>query len=103
MIEVRYSDDDCILEAKGHAGAAKNEYGHDLVCCAVSTLMDTYEFASCMEGCIMLVEADKGYKRLEPDPKCRYQPAVKHYLTCKRGMEMLASERPEHVRLVRIK
>lgn len=103
MIEVRYSDDYFILEAKGHAGAAKNEYGHDLVCCAVSTLMDTYEYASRMEGCIMQVEADKGYKRVEPDPDCMYQPALKHYLTCKSGMEMLARERPQHVRLERIK
>lgn len=103
MITVHYSDDDCILEARGHAGAAKNEYGHDLVCCAVSTLMDTYHYAGHMDGCIMLVEADKGYKRVEPDPDSQYAPALKHYLTCKRGMEMLARERPEHVRMVRIK
>lgn len=44
MIKIHASlgnDEAFCLSAEGHAGAGRNEYDHDLVCCAVSTLMGT--------------------------------------------------------------
>lgn len=44
MIRIHASlgkDEAFCLSAEGHAGARRNEYDHDLVCCAVSTLMGT--------------------------------------------------------------
>lgn len=41
MIEIVYNPDELTVEATGHAGAAP--YGQDMVCCAVSVLMQTLE------------------------------------------------------------
>lgn len=41
MIEIVYNPDELTVEATGHAGAAP--YGRDMVCCAVSVLMQTLE------------------------------------------------------------
>nr|DAQ77396.1 MAG TPA: YsxB-like protein [Caudoviricetes sp.] len=41
MIEIVYNPDALTVEATGHAGAAP--YGQDMVCCAISVLMQTLE------------------------------------------------------------
>ena len=41
MIEIVYNLDTLTVEATGHAGAAP--YGRDMVCCAVSVLMQTLD------------------------------------------------------------
>ena len=41
IIHVDRASDWFSVEADGHAGADRNEHGHDLVCCAISTLICT--------------------------------------------------------------
>ena len=68
MIRVLVDYDNMTLDMTGHAEAERNTEGHDLVCCAASTLVFTLAY-SCRRRCRVEKRFDKGdaHIRLEPE------------------------------------
>lgn len=89
------------LEGRGHARGPKNAEGHDLVCCAVSTLMQAFAYAGMKTGNIMEAYTEGGFYsvRVDPDttPKGCMPAAFDAFVL---GLRMVAENYPQHVRLV---
>lgn len=101
MITITFDRKELSMIAKGHARAVRNEYGHDLVCCATSTLMQAYAYAGMRSGHIMELQMDKGDMIARVDPDTTPSQAMQHiYDGYVMGLRMLAESYPEHVRLI---
>lgn len=101
MVEITYSRKRLSIEARGHAKAERNEYGHDMVCAAVSTLMQAWGYAGMRTGHCMDVVQDKGYflARLDPDatPSAELPSIFEGYVL---GLQLVADNYPENVRMI---
>lgn len=100
MVEITVSRRRLSIEARGHAKAERNEYGHDLVCAAVSTLMQAWGYAGMRTGHCMEVVQDKGHFLAQLDPDATPDKALPHifegYVL---GLQLVADNYPEHVRM----
>lgn len=91
------------IKAEGHAGSG--EYGHDLVCAAVSILMRTLE--KCAIDCRLNGEIEKdkeeGLYRVRCMPKYPFQTndTLHVFYVILKGFKLLAAQYPEHVTLER--
>lgn len=101
MVEVRYDREALSIEARGHARAERNQYGHDLVCAAVSTLMQAWAYAGLRTGHVMEVDKESGvfFARLDPDatPSPELRSIFDGYVL---GLKLCAENYPEHVRVI---
>lgn len=101
MIEVRYDRARLSIEACGHARAQRNEWNHDLVCTAVSTLMQAWAYAGMRTGHVMDVVQEKGnfYAGIDPDatPSEALRNIFDGYVL---GLRLVAENHPEHVRVL---
>jgi uncharacterized protein YsxB (DUF464 family) len=101
MMDIRLSFANHTVIAAGHANAPRNEDGRDLVCCAVSTLVQTLIF-SCQELPGVLVyhnvaPGDVYIKVSEPDSAT---DGVKHRLMMLLdGLKHLEKQYPELIRV----
>ena len=102
MVDIRISFDNRTVIATGHANAPRNEDGRDMVCCAVSTLVQTLIF-SCQElpGTVVYHDVAPGnvFARVsEPDSAT---DGVKHRLRMLLdGLKHLEKQYPEMIRVI---
>lgn len=95
MITVTYNKADCELTIKGHAGAG--EYGHDLVCAAMSALWYTIRKAA-------QSRVDSAIYEAPGDSEARLKPTHEAHIimdTVVNGIECIAEEFPENIKLIR--
>lgn len=101
MVEIRYSRKRLSISARGHAKAQRNQYGHDMVCAAVSTLMQAWAYAGMRTGHVMDMLQEKGNFYAGIDPDATPSEALRHifdgYVL---GLRLLAENHPEHVRMM---
>lgn len=101
MMDIRICFGNRTVIATGHANAPRNEDGRDLVCCAVSTLVQTLIF-TCQElpGTLVyhtVAPGDVYIKVSEPDSAT---DGVKHRLRMLQdGLEHLEKQYPELIRV----
>lgn len=91
------------MRGRGHARGLKTPEGHDLICCMVSTLMQSYDYAGRMTGNIMTSFRDGGYFETSVDPDTTPRgclPAAFDGFVL--GLRMIAENYPDHVRLVEV-
>lgn len=100
MVEITYSRKRLSIEARGHAKAERNQYGHDLVCAAVSTLMQAWGYAGIKTGHCMELMQDKGYFVAQLNPDATPGKTLPHifdgYVL---GLQLVADNYPDNVRL----
>lgn len=99
MIVVRIRRDGREITVQGHAQAKKNEQGHDLVCCAVSTLTQAAAYAVEKLGLCMAWEIGNGYWRMgmtQQEPTAQQRTLMG---AVEAGMEMLSQAYPQHIRV----
>lgn len=100
MIKITHDQEGYGLEVSGHAGAEPNELGHDLVCCAVSTLMQTLLYAASKAGHMLDHETEDGYLHVSITPGQRFTRELQAmFRTVEDGIEMLAQAYPECVEI----
>lgn len=89
------------LTVEGHAGAKRNEQGHDLVCCALSTLAQCYYYAGLKKGYMMELQSDQAYLMARPDArKADAEEIAAIFEGYALGMELIAENYPEHVQIM---
>lgn len=97
MINVKIEMQHMHLSMHGHADAEKNDSGHDLVCCAASTLILTLLHSTRgtaeIDGSLDKGEADI---RLHPHAGQGFSCLHKLEMTVD-GLRMLAAKYPEHI------
>lgn len=102
MVDIRISFDNKTVIATGHANAPRNEDGRDMVCCAVSTLVQTLIF-SCQEmpGTLVyhdVAPGDVSIQVSEPDSAtCGVMHRLRMLLD---GLRHLEKQYPELIRVM---
>lgn len=100
MIKVTHEKDVYGLSVSGHASAQKNAEGHDLVCCAVSALMQTLLYTASKSGHMLDHETEDGYLRVAITPGQRFTRELQiMFRTVEDGIEMLAQAYPECIEM----
>lgn len=100
MIKITHETESYGLAVSGHAGAQQNAEGHDLVCCAVSTLMQTLLYTASKAGHMLDHEAEDGYMRVAITPGERFtRDLMEKFRTVEDGIEMLAQAYPECIEI----
>ena len=103
VVDIKISLRTLELQAKGHAGSA--EAGKDLVCCAVSTLIQT--LSRNMEVALergelqdLIQEIREGYVYIMPRPYgWSLRDIVTVYLVIREGLRALAEDNEDYIRL----
>jgi uncharacterized protein YsxB (DUF464 family) len=100
MIVITIDREALSIHAKGHAKGPRNEYGHDLVCAAVSALMQGYAYAGTRTGHIMEIMMDKGDMLARVDPDATVHEELRNIFRgyCL-GLQLVAENRPECLRI----
>lgn len=100
-IAITIGEDAYMLTADGHANAPRNDKDNDLVCCAVSTIVQTLAFScAIMEDVCTVYHTSSGhamvtvtrFDELEGEITSRFQMAAD-------GLTALAEQYPECIRL----
>ena len=104
MITVRSDHLSWCITMKGHAGAPVNPQGHDLVCCAASTLIQTLIYSASKRGYLMEHEAGDGYERVGIARGRQQLDEELHsaFTTVEHGLDMLEEAYPECIQVIRI-
>lgn len=100
-IKVEWKKEPFVLTATGHAGAQHNADGHDLVCCAVSTIVQTLG-VSCasMIGINTLYHKCDGHAQiLVTGTETHWDELVPRFQMAIEGLTVLANQYPQHVSL----
>ena len=99
MIEARINMDDYTVVVTGHAEAPRNEDGRDMVCCMVSTLVQTL-LVSCLSLPGVMtdhnIEPGNVYMRVTRSAKQK-GPVAERLRMFRDGMGMLADKYPDCV------
>lgn len=100
MIEIVIDRKALSIHAKGHARGPRNEYGHDLVCAAVSNLMQAYVYAGTRTGHVMEAMFDRGDSIARVDPDATVREELRHIFRgyCL-GLQLVAENHPEYLRI----
>ena len=102
MTRIVYEPAELRLRMEGHAGAGA--YGEDPVCAALSMLSMTLErrLSELAEHCFPAISRAPGCFRAACSPEEAYAGQCREcFETVAAGLELLAEERPEHVRFRR--
>ena len=90
------------ISADGHANAARNEENHDLVCCAVSTLMGTLA-NSCarIEDVNTIYQSSHGHALVTVTniPEEIWHEIASRFTMAMDGLEGLAEQYPDSLRI----
>lgn len=104
-ISIERDSERCIVEARGHAGADRNENGHDLVCASISMLCTT--FAQAIIESQADDDTDISSLRLEPGDVCidfeiiRNSKRINAFIDMlEYGFELLENQYPQNVRVL---
>ena len=99
MIEIVYDPDELTVEATGHAGAAP--YGQDMVCCAVSVLMQTLEVTGRRVGAVKSsIAPGHAAVQILPYP-LQWMEAEQRVEAIVDGLREVARSYPQYVRIRR--
>lgn len=99
MIEIVYNPDELTVEATGHAGAAL--YGQDMVCCAVSVLMQTLEATGRRVGAVKSsIAPGHAAVQILPYP-LQWMEAEQRVEAIVDGLREMARSYPQYVRIRR--
>lgn len=99
MIEIVYNPDELTVEATGHAGAAP--YGQDMVCCAVSVLMQTLEATGRRVGAVKsCMEPGHAAVQILPYP-LQWMEAEQRVEAIVDGLREVARSYPQYVHMQR--
>jgi uncharacterized protein YsxB (DUF464 family) len=100
-INIRWKGEPFSLTARGHVGAARNKNNHDLVCCAVSTIVQTLGVS-----CASLMEVETVYHRsdgfaeiLVTGTETHWDQLVPRFQMAIEGLTVLANQYPQNVSL----
>lgn len=100
-INVRWKDEPFSLTASGHARAARNEDNHDLLCCAVSTIVQTLGVS-----CASLPDVQTTYHQavglaelLVTGTEAHWDQLVPRFQMAIDGLNVLTNQYPQHVSL----
>lgn len=100
MIKATHDPDCYGLIVTGHAGGKKNAQGHDLVCCAVSALMQTLLYTASKSGHMLDHDAKDGHMHISITPGQAFTRELQvMFRTVEDGIEMLAQAYPECVEI----
>lgn len=100
MIKVNHETDTYGLQVSGHANAKRNAEGHDLVCSAVSALMQTLLYTATKSGHMLDHETEVGFMRIAITPGQRFTRDLQiMFRTVEDGIEMLAQAYPECIEI----
>lgn len=101
MVTVTINRKALSMESRGHAKAERNAYGHDLVCAAVSTLMQSWAYAGTRTGHVMEVDMQSGAMVARVDPDTSATEKLRHIFDgYALGLKLVADNYPENVRIV---
>lgn len=96
MIRVTHDQEGYGLTVEGHAGAARNAAGHDLVCCAASTLMQTLLYTASKAGYMLDHDAREGYMHISITPGQHFTRELQvMFRVVEDGLEMLEAAYPQ--------
>lgn len=100
-IEIKWKGEPFTLTASGHANADRNEDGHDLVCCAVSTIVQTLgvSCASLLDVCTVYRKLKGCAEILVTDTEAHWEDLVPRFQMAIDGLTVLANQYPQHVSL----
>lgn len=106
MITIRHWEEDSWskpksfhLTADGHAGADHNADGHDLVCCAVSTLMQALAHScSKVDGLKVVSSQSDGFMHISLWGDTVWDEILPRYTMVLDALEVLSYQHPEHIR-----
>lgn len=100
-INIRWKGEPFSLTARGHAGAARNENDHDLVCCAVSTIVQTLGVScvSLLDVQTIYHQADGFAEILVTGTEAHWDQLVPRFQMAIEGLTVLANQYPQHVSL----
>ena len=100
-IRIKWKDEPFSLMLDGHANAGRNEHDHDLVCCAVSTLVQTLGVS-----CVSLPDLNTRYQAQEghveilvTGTEAHWDKLVPRFEMAIDGLTVLANQYPQHVTL----
>lgn len=100
-IWAKYNGEPFRLTAEGHADAGRNDEGHDLVCCAVSTLIQTLAFS-----CANLPGVRTDYRKasgfseiLITGTEAHWDTLVPRFEMAIGGLTILAAQYPQNISL----
>lgn len=91
-----------MISASGHAHAARNENDHDLVCCAVSTLLGTLA-NSCAQiedvNVIYQTSSGNGLVTVVNIPVDLWAEIASRFRMAMDGLEVLAMQYPQSIKI----
>ena len=101
MITVRKVKHPYGLVVDGHAGSMLNDNNHDLVCCAVSTLMYTLVYSLRRQGVKIEYTVWDGHMELRVKSDREFNRDVaQSFLVVEHGLEMLATAYEENLKII---
>lgn len=105
MIEIKaeWKKEPFVLTVNGHADAPRNEEGHDLICCAVSTIAQTLGISCVSLPCVNTryhsIKADGFEQILVTGTEAHWDELVPRFQMAIEGLTVLAMQYPQHVHL----
>lgn len=100
-IDVKWKSEPFRLTASGHADGPRNEKDHDLVCCAVSALVQTLGVS-----CASLTDVNTLYRDSKgdaeivvTDTEAHWDELVPRFQMALDGLQVLAAQYPEYITL----
>lgn len=102
-IVIRWKDEPFTLTARGHAKAPRNAEGHDLVCCAVSTIIQTLGISCAnvygVNTVYHKIKADGFEEILATGTEAHWDELVPRFQMAIDGLTVLANQYPQNVSL----
>lgn len=106
MIKVSYDPDELYIRMIGHAGADRNEEGHDLVCASASMLIYTLVESAGRDDAVCRVsytlESGNAKVRIRPCEPKAYEHCRIKLETILDGMRLLEKRYPNCIELLNI-
>lgn len=101
MITIKRTHRPYGLIVDGHAGSDKNGEGHDLVCCAVSALMQTLIYSASRQGHMVDHDTRDGHMEVRVHDEYTFDRLLAQtFMVVEDGLEMLAQAYPENIKFV---
>ena len=89
------------LIVDGHAGAPRNEQNHDLVCCAVSTLMQTLLYSASRQGHMIDHDTTEGHMEIRVHEDDTFDRMLAQtFMVVEDGLQMLVDAYPGQIKFV---
>lgn len=102
-IKVEWKKEPFVLTVTGHADATRNVDGHDLVCCAVSTIAQTLGISCASLPFVSTryhsIKADGFEQILVTGTEAHWDELVPRFQMAIEGLTVLALQYPQHVHL----